>query len=104
MASAKMACQIYKEILGSDRFEKLATQDALVQRLLWASNRTKNPDYSDVKYVEAFIGPDMVNTAPVETSTPTATTESRKPGSNKMSRKPAGCWSDCRNWASASTM
>ena len=36
--------------------------------------------------------------------TPTATTESRKPGSNRMSRKPATCWSDCRNWASASTM
>src|ERR1035441_701277 len=35
---------------------------------------------------------------------PTATMESRKPGSNRMSRKPAGCWRDCRNSASASTM
>ncbi len=60
-----MAYQIYKEIFGSDRFRKLAAQGARVQRLLWAS--TKNPDYSDVKYVEALIGPDTVNTAPLET-------------------------------------
>ena len=67
IASAKMAYQIYKEIFGSDRFRKLAAQGARVQRLLWASTSTKNPDYSDVKYVEALIGPDTVNTAPLET-------------------------------------
>ena len=42
-------------------------QGARPQRLLWASTGTKNPDYSDVKYVEALIGPDTVNTAPLET-------------------------------------
>jgi transaldolase len=67
IASAKMAYQIYREIFGSDRFTKLAAQGARVQRLLWASTSTKNPDYSDVKYVEALIGPDTVNTAPLET-------------------------------------
>jgi len=67
IASAKIAYQIYKEIFGSDQFKKLAAQGALVQRLLWASTSTKNPDYSDVKYVEALIGPDTVNTVPVET-------------------------------------
>jgi transaldolase len=67
IASAKMAYQIYKEIFGSDRFMKLAAQGARVQRLLWASTSTKNPDYSAVKYVEALIGPDTVNTAPLET-------------------------------------
>jgi transaldolase len=67
IASAKIAYQIYKEIFGSDRFEKLAPQGAHVQRLLWASTSTKNPDYSDVKYVEALIGPDTVNTAPLVT-------------------------------------
>lgn len=67
IASAKMAYQIYKEIFGSDRFRQLAARGARVQRLLWASTSTKNPDYSDVKYVEALIGPDTVNTAPVET-------------------------------------
>jgi transaldolase len=67
IASAKMAYQIYKEIFGGDRFKKLAAQGARVQRLLWASTGTKNPDYSDVRYVEALIGPDTVNTAPLET-------------------------------------
>jgi transaldolase len=67
IASAKTAYQIYKNIFGSDRFRKLAAQGASVQRLLWASTSTKNPDYSDVKYVEALIGPDTVNTVPPET-------------------------------------
>ena len=62
-----MAYQIYKEIFGSDRFKKLTAQGARIQRLLWASTSTKNPDYSDVKYVEALIGPHTVNTAPMET-------------------------------------
>ena len=67
IASAKMAYQIYKDIFGSARFKKLADQGARPQRLLWASTGTKNPDYSDVKYVESLIGPDTVNTVPVET-------------------------------------
>ena len=67
IASAKMAYQIYKEIFGSDRFRKLAAQGGRGQRLLWASTGTKNPDYSDVKYVEALIGPATVNTVPLET-------------------------------------
>ena len=67
IASARMAYQIYGELFGSDRFKKLATQGVRVQRLLWASTGTKNPDYSDVKYIEALIGADTVNTVPVET-------------------------------------
>ena len=67
IASAKVAYQIYKEIFGSDRFKMLAAQGARAQRLLWASTSTKNPNYSDVKYVEALIGPNTVNTAPLET-------------------------------------
>jgi transaldolase len=67
IASAKMAYQIFKETFGSFRFRKLAAQGARVQRPLWASTGTKNPDYSDVKYIEALIGPDTVNTAPMET-------------------------------------
>jgi transaldolase len=67
ISSAKMAYQIYKEIFGSERFRKLAVHGARVQRLLWASTSTKNPDYSDVKYVEALIGSDTINTIPPET-------------------------------------
>ena len=67
IASAKVAYEIYKEIFGGGRFRKLAGQGARTQRLLWASTSTKNPVYSDVKYVEALIGPETVNTVPLET-------------------------------------
>jgi transaldolase len=67
IASAKMAYQIYQEIFAGDRFRDLAAKGGRTQRLLWASTSAKNPDYSDVKYVEALIGPDTVNTAPLET-------------------------------------
>ncbi|MBE9501331.1 MAG: bifunctional transaldolase/phosoglucose isomerase [Chloroflexi bacterium] len=67
IASAKVAYQMYKEIFASERFRKLAVQGARTQRPLWASTGTKNPTYSDVKYVEELIGPDTVNTMPLET-------------------------------------
>jgi transaldolase len=67
IASAKMAYQIYKEIFWSGRFKELAVLGARVQRLLWASTSTKNPGESDVKYLEALIGPDTINTAPLAT-------------------------------------
>ena len=67
IASAKVAYQIYKKIFSSDRFKKLTDQGAISQRLLWASTGTKNPEYVDVKYVEALIGADTVDTVPVKT-------------------------------------
>ena len=67
IASAKGAYHIYREMFESVRFRKLAEKGALTQRLLWASTSTKNPEYSDVKYVESLIGPNTVDTAPVET-------------------------------------
>ncbi len=67
IASAKVAYQIYQEIFGSERFQKLSRQGARSQRLLWASTGTKNPDYSDVKYVETLIGRETINTIPLET-------------------------------------
>jgi transaldolase/glucose-6-phosphate isomerase len=67
IASAKVAYQMYKEIFAKERFRKLAARGARTQRLLWASTGTKNPAYSDVKYVEALIGPETVNTMPLET-------------------------------------
>ena len=67
VASAKMAYQIYKNIFASSRFKNLADNGARAQRLLWASTGTKNRVYSDVKYVDSLIGPDTVNTVPVET-------------------------------------
>ncbi len=67
IASAKAAYQIYIEIFNNERFKKCAEKGARAQRLLWASTSTKNPAYSDVKYVEALIGPETVNTIPMET-------------------------------------
>ena len=67
IASAKVAYQIYQVIFGSDRFKKLANKGAGTQRLLWASTSTKNPTYSDTKYIEPLIGPGTINTLPVET-------------------------------------
>jgi transaldolase/glucose-6-phosphate isomerase len=67
ISSAKEAYQIYKETFGSKRFRKLEEKGAQRQRVLWASTSTKNPAYSDVKYVEPLIGPQTINTVPQET-------------------------------------
>jgi transaldolase len=49
------------------RWERLAALGARPQRCLWASTSTKNPAYQDVLYVEELVGPDTVNTMPLET-------------------------------------
>lgn len=67
IASAKKAYEIYKRIFSGPRWEKLAVQGAKPQRLLWASTSSKNPAFKDTKYVEALIGPDTVDTVPLET-------------------------------------
>jgi transaldolase len=64
IASAKLAYQIYKETFHSAQFRKLGARP---QRVLWASTSTKNPAYSDVKYVEPLIGPETINTVPQST-------------------------------------
>jgi transaldolase len=67
VASAKLAGRIHHEIFSSPRLDKLAALGARPQRLLWASTSTKNPAYPDLKYVEPLIGPDTINTLPLET-------------------------------------
>jgi transaldolase len=67
IANAKIAYQEYKKIIQSDRWKALSAKGANVQRLLWASTGTKNPDYSDVMYVDELVGPDTVNTLPPAT-------------------------------------
>jgi transaldolase len=67
IASAKAAYQMYKEIFSSERFQRLAEKGARTQRLLWASTSTKNPSYIDTKYIDPLIGPNTINTLPVET-------------------------------------
>ncbi|HEX8022800.1 transaldolase [Mucilaginibacter sp.] len=67
IASAKKAYEIYKRVFSGERWQKLADQGAQPQRLLWASTGSKNPAFKDTKYVEALIGPDTVDTVPLET-------------------------------------
>jgi len=67
IASAKKAYEIYKRIFSGPRWEKLVAQGAKPQRLLWASTSSKNPAFKDTKYVEALIGPETVDTVPLET-------------------------------------
>jgi transaldolase len=67
IANAQLAYGRFREIFDSERFQKLQKQGARVQRPLWASTSTKNPDYRDVMYVEELIGPDTVNTMPQAT-------------------------------------
>ncbi len=67
VAGTKLIYQRFKEIFGGDRFKALAAKGARVQRPLWASTGTKNPAYSDIKYVQELIGPDTVNTMPPAT-------------------------------------
>jgi transaldolase/glucose-6-phosphate isomerase len=67
IANAKLAYQRYKDLFAGPRWEALRAKGARTQRLLWASTGTKNPEYSDVLYVEELIGPDTINTMPLAT-------------------------------------
>jgi len=67
IANAKIAYQEFKKIFGSDRWKALEAKGAHLQRLLWASTGTKNPDYSDVMYVDELVGRNTVNTMPPDT-------------------------------------
>ncbi len=67
IASAKKAYQMYQEVFSGDRFKKLKNKGAKPQRVLWASTSVKDPSFRDVKYVEALIGPETVNTLPLDT-------------------------------------
>ena len=92
VANARLAYGRFGEIFSSPRWAALAARGARAQRPLWASTGTKDPKYSDVKYVEELIGRDTVNTMPPQTmdafrdhgkvadalSTPTARSRARK--------------------------
>lgn len=75
VASAKLAYEIFQQRFGrgdageerGQRYAKLSSSGAKVQRLLWASTGTKDPSYPDTKYVEPLIGEDTINTMPLDT-------------------------------------
>lgn len=68
IANAKVAYLEYLALFESDDFKTLKTAGAQPQRLLWASTGTKNPDLSDVLYIESLIGENTVNTIPPATA------------------------------------
>ena len=67
IANAKLAYQAFNHVLTSNRWMAVAEKGARVQRMLWASTSTKNPDYPDLMYVEPLIGPMTINTMPRKT-------------------------------------
>jgi transaldolase len=67
VANAHLCYADYRETFASEGFRELLARGANVQRLLWGSTSTKNPAYSDVKYVEELIGRGTVNTMPETT-------------------------------------
>jgi len=67
IANARLVYQDFKKIFNTPRFAALKQAGAYVQRPLWASTSTKNPAYRDVLYAEELIGPDTVDTMPLET-------------------------------------
>src|SRR5207245_2009801 len=62
VAQAKLAYRLFQQHFSGERWSRLSSLGAHVQRPLWASTSTKNPAYSDTVYVESLIGPDTVNT------------------------------------------
>jgi transaldolase len=67
IANAKLAYRLFRQKFSGPHWEALAKEGARVQRPLWASTSTKNPEYRDVMYVEELIGPDTVDTMPPAT-------------------------------------
>jgi len=67
VANARIAYESFERIFSGPRWEALAAKGARVQRPLWASTSTKNPEYPDTIYVDDLIGPDTVNTMPDQT-------------------------------------
>jgi transaldolase len=67
IAVAKRTYKVYRQLLDSDRWLRLANAGARPQRLLWASTGTKDPAASDVLYIKALAAPFTVNTIPDKT-------------------------------------
>jgi len=62
VANARLAYQLFRKRFAGERWEALAAKGARLQRPLWASTSTKNPEYSPTLYIDELVGPDTVNT------------------------------------------
>lgn len=64
VAQGQLAYEAALNTFSGPRWDVLVARGARIQRPLWASTSTKNPDYPDTLYVDTLIGPDTVNTLP----------------------------------------
>jgi transaldolase len=67
IAVGKATYKAWRGMLESDRWKGLAEKGARMQRLLFASTGTKDPEASDTLYIDAFAAPDTINTMPDKT-------------------------------------
>jgi transaldolase len=67
IAVGKRTYQAWRDLLETDRWKGLAEKGARLQRLLFASTGTKDPEASDTLYIDAFAAPDTINTMPEKT-------------------------------------
>ncbi len=67
VVNARLAYKKYQSIFSGKRFLALREKGGHIQRILWGSTGTKNPKYSDIKYVEELMAPDSINTLPETT-------------------------------------
>jgi transaldolase len=67
IANARLAYQIYEDMLNTPRWQALAASGARPQRLLWASTGVKDKAFDDTRYVVDLVAPDTVNTMPTAT-------------------------------------
>jgi transaldolase / glucose-6-phosphate isomerase len=67
VSSTKLTYQRFRKLFEGDRFAALRAKGAHVQRPLWASTSTKNPNYPELMYVETLVGKNTVNTVPPNT-------------------------------------
>lgn len=87
VANAKLAYAAFRKMAVGERWKAIEVAGARPQRLLWASTGNKNPNYSDVGYVEPLIGAHTVNTMPAATAA--AFADHGKPGKNLTRGVPA---------------
>ena len=88
LANARAAYARFEEIFLGERFAALRAAGALVQRPLWASTGTKNPAYSETKYVDGLVAADTVNTMPMKTLL--AVGRARRDRARQRAARPAG--------------
>jgi transaldolase len=67
VANSLIQYERHHKLFSTRRFERLRGEGVNYQRVLWGSTSTKNPSYSDIKYIQELLLKDTVNTIPEDT-------------------------------------